>query len=358
MRIVNALMLLMPLTGCAAERVALETLQLPEGFGIELYADDVPGARSLALGDEGTVFVSTRNEGRVYALRDGQRYVLVEDMNRPNGVAFRDGDLFIAEVDRVWRLRDIERNLDNPPEPELVSDAYPSDRHHGWKFIAFGPDGWLYVPIGAPCNICDEDGYARITRLDVGTGEVQVHAQGVRNTVGFDWHPETGALWFTDNGRDWLGDDLPPDELNHAPEPGMHFGYPYCHGEDIVDPEFGGPDCSQFTPPAQALGPHVAALGMRFYTGSMFPPEYRGQIFIAEHGSWNRSRKIGYRVTLVRLDGDNVISYEPFITGWLGPDENAWGRPVDLMLLPDGSMLLSDDHAGVVYRIFWTGESS
>lgn len=341
------------LAACSGDRLQLEALQAPLGFQVEVYADDVPGARSLALGDAGTVFVSTRQQGRVYALRGGARHVIVDGKNMPNGIAFRDGDLFVAEVDRIWRYRGIESRLDDPPAPELVTDAFPGDWHHGWKFIAFGPDGWLYVPIGAPCNICDEDGYARITRVDVDTGEVQPFAFGVRNTVGFDFHPDTGELWFTDNGRDWLGDDLPPDELNHAPEPGMHFGYPHCHGRALQDPEFGGRDCAGFTPPAQELGPHVAALGMRFYTGDMFPEEYRGQVFIAEHGSWNRTSRIGYRVSLVRLEGDRAVSYEPFITGWLRPGDSVWGRPVDLLVMPDGAMLVSDDHAGAVYRVTW-----
>lgn len=341
-------------------RIALEEISLPPGFVIELVTDEVPNARSLAWGEAGTLFVGTRTAGNVYAvtMRDGaveRVRTIAEGMNMPNGVAVRDGDLYLAEVHRVLRYPDIERRLDDVPEPEVVAE-YPTDRHHGWKYIAFGPDGALYVPIGAPCNICNEEGYAVITALDVDSGEREIHAHGVRNTVGFTWHPETGELWFTDNGRDYLGNDLPPDELNRAPRAGLHFGYPYCHGGDIADPEFGGEaDCEEFAAPAQNLGPHVAALGVKFYTAEQFPPEYRGQIFIAEHGSWNRDEPIGYRVTLVRLEEGGPVSYEPFAEGWLRADGNAWGRPVDLLLDGDGSFLLSDDAAGAIYRIRYAG---
>jgi glucose/arabinose dehydrogenase len=268
-------------------------------------------------------------------------------------VAFKDGALYVAEISRVLKLPGIEDALASPPAPAVVSDQLPTERHHGWKFISFGPDGLLYVPIGAPCNLCDrpDPRYAAITRMKTdGTG-FEVFAKGVRNTVGFDWHPLTKELWFTDNGRDLMGDDRPPDELGHAPKAGLHFGYPYCHGKRIADPEFGrGRPCTQFEPPALELGPHVAALGMRFYRGSMFPPEYKGQIFIAEHGSWNRTRKIGFRVMLVKLQDNQAVSYEPFAEGWLQGEED-WGRPVDVQELPDGSLLLSDDKAGVIYRI-------
>lgn len=343
----------------------LADIQLPDGFVITIYAQDVPGARSLALGPEGTVFVGSRGPGNVYALTDSngdhradQVRVIAQGLNQPNGVALRDGDLYVAEVQRVSRFDDIEANLDDPPEPVVIHDGYPNQRSHGWKFIGFGADDLLYVPLGAPCNVCDpdDDRQAAITRLDVDSGEtVDVYAHGVRNTVGFDWHPETGVLWFTDNGRDWMGDNRPPDELNRAPEPGLHFGFPFCHGGDIPDPEFGDQaDCDQFTRPAIKLGPHVAALGMRFYTGDMFPEEYRNQIFIAEHGSWNRSTPIGYRVTLVRLEGDQAVSYETFAQGWL-QDGDAFGRPVDVLVMPDGALLVSDDRADMVYRIAYTG---
>jgi glucose/arabinose dehydrogenase len=283
--------------------------------------------------------------------------LLASGLQLPVGVAYKEGSLFVSAVNRILRYDDIERRLENPPAAVLVTDRLPGETHHGWKFIAFGPDGKLYVPVGAPCNICEPDAqrFANIMRMNADGSVIEVYALGVRNSVGFDWQPQTGELWFTDNGRDLLGDDLPPDELNHAPRAGMHFGYPYCHGGDLPDPEFGSRrKCDEFTPPAQKLGPHVAALGMRFYSGSMFPPEYRNQIFIAEHGSWNRSRKIGYRVSLVRLKGNKALAYEPFASGWL-QGETAWGRPSDVLVLPDGSLLVADDYAGAIYRIVYRG---
>lgn len=339
---------------------SLDKISLPPGFKIEIYAANVPDARSLSLGENGTVFVGSRGAGEVYALVDADRDYTVdrvvaidEGLNSPNGVAFRDGALYVAEIDRILRYDDIESRLDDPPAPVVVYDGYPTDRHHGWKFIAFGPDGLLYVPVGAPCNVCDSENpiYASITRIRPDGSGLEIIASGVRNTVGFHWHPTTGDLWFTDNGRDLLGDDRPPDELNHLTQVGQNFGFPFCHGNGILDPEFGrGRSCGEFIAPAQALGPHVAALGMRFYTGSMFPEQYRNQIFIAEHGSWNRSVPIGYRITLVRLDGDTPTSYEVFAQGWL-QGATAWGRPVDVLVMPDGSLLVSDDKAGAVYRI-------
>jgi glucose/arabinose dehydrogenase len=350
--------------GCSPARsspqLPIEKIKLPPGFAISLYAANLPNARSLALGPGGTLFVSTRTRGDVYALvdrdRDGradQVFTIARGLNMPNGVAVRDGSLYIAEVSRVLRYDQIEARLENPPEPVVVLDTLPRDRHHGWKFIAFGPDGMLYVPVGAPCNVCqrDDERYAAILRMRPDGAGLEVFARGVRNTVGFDWHPETKELWFTDNGRDWMGDDLPPDELNHAPKKGLHFGFPHCHGLSASDPEFGREQkCDAFRPPAIELGPHVAALGMRFYTGAMFPQEYRRQIFIAEHGSWNRSQPIGYRVMLVRLEGGKAVKYEVFAEGWLDGGR-AWGRPVDVLVMPDGALLVSDDHAGAIYRI-------
>jgi glucose/arabinose dehydrogenase len=339
-------------------------VRLPRGFRIEVFAGDVPGARSLALGPGGLVVVGTRGPGKVYALRDPDgdgraepAVTLAEGLDVPNGVAVRDGALYVAETSRVLRFD----GLTNPPRPlgppAVVAADYPTDRAHGWKFIGFGPDGKLYVPVGAPCNVCEREDqrYAAITRLAPdGTGR-EIFARGVRNTVGFDWQPETGVLWFTDNGRDHLGEDTPPDELNRAPRPGLHFGFPYCHGPGIPDPELNqGRACDGFLPPVRELGPHVAALGMRFYTGRMFPERYRGGIFIAEHGSWNRRAPIGYRVTFVPVDGDRATGYEVFAEGWLhGPA--ASGRPVDVLVMPDGALLVSDDKAGRVHRIRWTG---
>jgi len=353
-----------PAKGFGAE-LRLDKIRLPPGFGIEVYTDRVPGARSMALSPGGILFVGTKQTGAVYAVLDrgkrnrGDEVVTVATgLDLPNGVAFRDGALYVAEVGRVLRYDGIESRLKNPPKPVVVNDAFPRKAHHGWKFIRFGPDGKLYVPVGAPCNVCEEKDprFAAILRMDAdGTG-LEVFAGGVRNTVGFDWDPETKELWFTDNGRDMLGDDRPPDELNHAPRKGMHFGFPYVHGRDIPDPEYGKKaGRRRFTPPERELGAHVASLGMRFYTGKMFPPEYRNQIFIAEHGSWNRSTPIGYRVTLVRLKDGRATGHEVFAEGWL-QGSNAWGRPVDVLVMPDGALLVSDDKAGAIYRIRYGGE--
>jgi glucose/arabinose dehydrogenase len=339
---------------------------LPPGFHVSVFAE-VPNARSMTLGPQETVFVGNRAGDKVYAVVDADRdgkaetvYTIASGLDTPNGVAFRDGALYVAEIGRILRFDQIEKALGSPPQPVVVNDEFPKDKSHGWKFIAFGPDGKLYVPVGAPCNICERNDpiYASITRINPdGTGR-EIFARGVRNTVGFDWHPRTGELWFTDNGRDWMGDDLPADELNHAPRTGMHFGFPYVHQGDVPDPEYGrGKTPAEFTPPVRKLGPHVAALGMRFYTGKMFPEEYRGHIFIAEHGSWNRSAPIGYRVTLVRLSGSQVVSYEPFAEGWL-QGRQAWGRPVDVLVMPDGALLVSDDKAGVIYRIIYRSPQS
>lgn len=343
-----------------AQNLPLDRIKLPPGFEISVYAANIPNARSLALSPKGILFVGSRTAGNVYAVIDrDQDYradeviTIARGLNMPNGVAVRNGSLYVAEVNRILRFDDIENRLTNPPAPVVVIDTLPRDRHHGWKFIAFGPDGLLYVPVGAPCNVCERSDprYASILRMKPDGSNLEVYAHGVRNTVGFDWHPETHELWFTDNGRDWLGDDLPPDELNVAPEAGRHFGFPYCHGGDIPDPEFGSRRrCEEFVAPAMKLGPHVAALGMRFYTGTLFPAEYRNSIFIAEHGSWNRSTPIGYRVTRVRVENNRAVSYEVFAEGWL-QGSRAWGRPVDVLVMPDGSLLVSDDQANVIYRI-------
>ena len=342
------------------QALPLHTIKLPPGFTIDIFASDVPNARSIALSPAGTLFVGTRAAGKVYAIVDRNHdnkadevITLAQRLSSPNGVAFRNGALYVAEVSRILRYDDIEANLDNPPEPVVINDSLPRDRGHGWKFIRFGPDGLLYVPVGAPCNICEreDERYASILRMQPDNTKLEVFAHGVRNTVGFDWHPETQELWFTENGRDWMGNDRPLDELNHAPQKGLHFGFPHCHGGNIPDPEFSKQrKCEEFTAPAIALGPHVAALGMRFYTGAMFPAEYRNQIFIAEHGSWNRDTPIGYRVMLVRLEQNRAVKYEPFAEGWL-QGEKAWGRPVDVLVMPDGALLVSDDEANAIYRI-------
>jgi glucose/arabinose dehydrogenase len=349
----------------ASAQLPLNTIKLPPGFSISVYAE-VDNARSMAMSPSGILFVGNRNEDQVYAVQDtdgdfkaDKRWVIASGLNMPNGVAFKDGDLYVAEVSRILKFKDIENNLSNPGEPEVVYDQYPTETHHGWKYIAFGPDGKLYVPVGAPCNICEpeEPIYASITRMNADGTDMEVFASGIRNTVGFTWHPETKALWFTDNGRDMMGDDIPPCEFNTAPTAGMHFGYPYCHGGTIKDPEFGDKrPCSDFTPPVQNLNAHVAPLGVKFYTGSMFPAEYKNQAFIAEHGSWNRTKKSGHLVSLVKLQDGKAVGYETFAEGWLNQDtQEAWGRPVDVLVLPDGSMLVSDDKGGMIYRVSYSG---
>ncbi|MDH3748340.1 MAG: PQQ-dependent sugar dehydrogenase [Gammaproteobacteria bacterium] len=335
--------------------VDLDDINLPPGFSIEVYAE-VPNARSMALGPNGIVFVSNRRADSVYAVVPGpggrNRVVeITDDLSTPNGIAYKDGDLYVAEISRVLVYRNIDSRINNPPEPEVLDIELPSKSHHGWRYIAFGPDGKLYISIGAPCNICDEQGFAKIIRTNVDGSARETVAAGVRNSVGFTWHPTTGEFWFTDNGRDMLGDDTPPGELNRVTEIGQHFGFPYCHGGEVLDSEYGdGKDCNDYEPPAQKLGPHVAGLGVKFYTGEMFPNEYSGQVFIAEHGSWNRSKKIGYRVSLVRFADGQPVSYETFADGWLQRQETK-GRPVDLLVLEDGSLLVSDDFDGKLYRI-------
>lgn len=357
----------MMLISCSADKVSevnTSGIELPPGFKLEIYADSVPNARGMAWGDNGTLFVGSRGAGKVYAVVDENNdlkadkvYTLAEDVNMPAGVAFKDGSLYYSGVNAIYRMDDIENKLTDPPAPVTVTSSYPTDESHGWKYIAFGPDGKLYVPVGAPCNICNSEDeiYATITRMNADGSGREIVAHGVRNTVGFDWQPGTGDLWFTDNGRDWLGDDSPPCELNHVTEIGQHFGYPFCHAGNIKDPEFGDlRPCSDFEPPAQNLGPHVAPLGMKFYDGTMFPPKYRGQVFIAEHGSWNRSTKIGYRITMVTIENGTGTSYTTFASGWEENGEVS-GRPVDILLMDDGSMLVSDDHAGKIYRISYEG---
>ena len=347
------------------------------GFKIELFATGVTNAREMALGSKGTVFVGSRNKpagDTVYAVVDqngdykaDQVIPIAKGLNEPSGVAFRDGTLYVGEIHRVVKFDNIESKLESPGEPVVVNDTLPKDTHHGQKFIAFGPDGLLYVPVGGPCNVCDKEKddprYATILRMKPDGSGLEVFASGVRNSVGFDWHPQTRELWFTDNGRDNMGDDVPRDELNTAPKKGLHFGFPFCHQGDVSDPELGAArPCSGFQPPARPLDAHVAAIGMRFYTGTMFPAEYRNQIIIAEHGSWNRSVPQGYRLSLVKLDGNKVVSYTRFAEGWLRGMKPAaagggamvgdvWGRPADVLVMPDGSLLVSDDKAGVIYRI-------
>jgi glucose/arabinose dehydrogenase len=352
-------------------KLPIEQIKLPPGFSIEVFASGVANARQMALGDKGTVFVGSRTAGRVHAVVDtdgdmkaDQVHTIAAGLRMPSGLAFRGGALYVAEISRVIRYDAIESNLKSPPAPAIVNDSFPKDEHHGWKYLGFGPDGWLYVPVGAPCNVCertDDPRYASITRMRPDGSSVEVFASGVRNTVGFDWHPQTRELWIAENGRDSMGDDVPPDELLRAHKPGLHFGFPYCHGGDTVDPEFGAKrPCGELEPPALKLGAHVAAIGMKFYTGKMFPAEYQNQIFVAEHGSWNRSQPQGYRVMLIKLQGNKAVGYTPFAEGWLRGIRSsrgnrtigdAWGRPADVLVMRDGSLLISDDEAGAIYRV-------
>ena len=342
----------------------IEKLTLPDGFQIDVYADGVENARSLCLSPNGTLFVGTRGKGNVYALvdsdkdgRSDKKYTLMEEGTMPNGVAFKDGDLYVAEVSRILKFADIESKLDNPGEPEVIYDKYPTETHHGWKYIAFGPDGRLYVPVGAPCNICksEDEVFASITSMNPDGSDMRIEQEGVRNTVGFDWDPNTGEMWFTDNGRDWLGDDSPECEINRTQNKKGHFGYPYCHQGDVLDPEFGeGQSCADYTAPVVKLGPHTAPLGMEFYEGANFPTEFGNAIFVARHGSWNRKEKIGYDVVRVHKNQDGTYVKSPFISGWLSEDKkDVWGRPVDFEVMPDGSMLISDDFGDAIYRVYY-----
>tara|TARA_R110002072_G_scaffold59158_5_gene150794 strand:+ start:74432 stop:75601 length:1170 start_codon:yes stop_codon:yes gene_type:complete len=380
-RILIGLSLALPLTlPVSAKELPLETLRMADGFKIEVYAE-VPNARQMAQGADGIVYVGTRRLGKVFAVVDGNGDFSADEvieidsgLNLPSGVAYQNGNLYVGAVSEILEYPGIDTSLESPPEPRKIIDDLPTDRHHGWKFIDFGPDGLLYVPVGAPCNIClsADPRYTSILRFDVAQSQSQsqsksrlqpeIYATGIRNTVGFDWHPETGELWFTDNGRDNLGDDSPSCELNRVTAKGQHFGYPYYHAEGIVDPEFGtkGKTADQYVEPELLLGPHVAPLGMLFYTGKMLPSKLHRQALIAEHGSWNRTPEAGhtgYRVSVAQGQTGG-LRHEVLIEGWLEASNEAWGRPVDLLQLKDGSVLISDDQAGVIYRLTYREPSS
>lgn len=339
----------------------LKQLHAPLGFTLSIFADNLPNARSLALGDNGVVFVGSGTEGKVYAVQDSnndgvadKRYVIANHLYLPNGVAYKGNSLYVAEVNRIIRFDQITQQLANPPKPVVVYDQFPSDQHHGWKYLRFGPDNKLYTSVGAPCNICEPEKsiYSSLVRLNTDGSGFELLARGVRSSVGFDWQPETDALFFTDNGRDYLGDDLPPDELNRWTSIGEHFGFPYCHGGDIPDPEHAaGKKCREFTAPVWKIKAHMAPLGLRFYRGKQFPVEFKNQLFVAEHGSWNRSDPQGYRVALVKFKRGKPVSEEVFIDGWLTNNGNVLGRPVDILEMPDGSLLISDDKLGIIYQI-------
>ena len=356
--------------GLAAEAaVPIDRLKVPKGFVVELLTDAVPGARAMTLGryadGKGVLYVGSMGAGKVYAVELDQGkalrvHTLASGLSMPAGVAYRNGQLFVSAVSRIVRFDAIDDRLANPPTPAVVTDKLPSESHHGAKFIGFGPDGLLYVATGAPCNVCEPSAaHGIIQRMKPDGSGVEIVARGVRNSVGFDWSPLDRALWFSDNGRDMLGDDVPSDELNRVQQPGQHFGFPYCHQGDVADPQFGSNvdarrRCSEFVAPAAKLGAHVASLGLRFYSGTQFPAEYRNNIFVAEHGSWNRSVKSGYRVVRVVLDAQGrVVRDEPFVEGFL-QGETVLGRPADVLPLPDGSLLVSDDLGGAIYRVRYT----
>jgi glucose/arabinose dehydrogenase len=349
----------------------IANLKLPAGFRASIFADNVSNARSMALGPKGTVFVGSRTGDKVYALidQDGdhradQTVVIASGLNQPNGVAMRNGALYVATTDSVLRYDDIEQHLEAPPAAVTVKSGLPTSRGgHAWKFIAFGPDDLMYVSVGSTCNVCAPDPlFANIVRMKPDGSNMEVFAEGVRNTVGFDWQPMTREMWFSENGRDGMGDDVPGDELNIAPKAGMHFGFPFCHQGDVADPQFGAQRaCSTTEPPVLKLAAHVAALGVMFYTGSMFPAEYKNAVFVAEHGSWNRSTPSGFRVMVGNTNGRTVTNYRPFLDGFLAPGtegmpgRGSWaqagGRPVDVLQMPDGSILISDDHRNRIIRV-------
>jgi glucose/arabinose dehydrogenase len=345
----------------AADKLPIEKLKAPKGFKIELYAAGVGNARTLRQGDKGTVFVGSRLLDKVYAIVDKgeKREVkpIYSGLYRPNGLAFKDGALYIAELARISKVEKIEDNLDNPPKPVVIYDDLPKDEGHGWKFLTIGPDDKLYFQVGAPCNICmPSPAHAQIRRINLDGSGAEVVARGIRQIVGMDFSPITKQLYFTENSRDWLSEDIPEDKLNRLTQPGKdNFGYPYCHQGNIADQEFGwGHSCDEFTKPIALLGPHTAALGMRFYTGDMFPSEYRNAIFIARHGSWNRTKKIGGDIVVAKLSEDGAVkSIEPFITGFI-ENNNYVGRPADVEFVKDGSMLISDDFNGAVYRVTYS----
>ncbi len=339
----------------------LKQLQLPKDFSISIYADNVPNARTLALSENGVLYIGTRQQGSVYAVKDSngdgfadKYYIIAKDLYMPNGVAYKNGDLFVAETNRILRFKQIDHHLDNPLKPDVIYDNLPSDKRHGWKYLRFGPDGKLYTAVGAPCNVClpKKEIYSSLVRFNPDGSEFEILARGIRNSVGFDWQPKTKQLFFTDNGRDHLGDNLPPDELNKWSKNKQHFGFPYCHGGIIADPKFAEDrKCAEFTAPEWKFKAHMAPLGMRFYTGKQFPKRFVNQLFVAQHGSWNRTIPHGYRIALVKFNKGKPVLEQSFITGWLTTEGKVLGRPTDILQMPDGSLLIADDTLGVVYRV-------
>lgn len=351
------------MTVTQAGDIPIDRIKLPPGFKVEIWATGLPGGRAMARGDDGKVYVGTRAIGRVYEVTDagGQRSVrtVVDKLNQPAGVAFRNGSLYVMAIDKALRFDGIEKNPAAVPVDMTAAFKLPPLQHHNWKYIAFGPDGKLYVPFGAPCNICElpTPEYAQIRRYNPDGSGMEVIATGVRNSVGFDWHPVTRELWFSNHGRDWMGDDLPNDTMHRLGKTGQHFGFPHCHQGDLPDTDVKKADpCGGVEKPVALMGPHAATMGVTFYTGNMFPPEYRNVAFNARKGSWNRTKKIGYDVVVVRSnpDGSNA-RIEPFMTGFMNEaDQSFWGRPAYLLQMPDGSMLVSDEQLGAIYRVSYS----
>lgn len=347
------------LTATPASEIPLQNFRLPAGFKAEIWATGMPGARAMVRGDSGKIYIGTRGIGRVYEVTDNgssrSSRVVVDKLTQPSGVAYRNGSLTVMAIDKVLRFDGIERNPGVAPVDMTAAFNLPKEQHHNWKYIAYGPDGKLYVPFGAPCNICEPPPeYAQIRRYNPDGSGMEVIARGVRNTQGFNWHPETKEMWFTDHGRDWMGDDGPPDELNRMARTGANFGFPYCHANGITDRDFPKAGaCNDVTLPVQTMGPHAAAMGVHFYTGNMFPAEYKNTLFVARKGSWNRTQKFGYDVVTVRTDAQgNNPRIVPFMTGFLDPINDSFsGRPTYMLQLPDGSLLLSDEQLGAIYRI-------
>jgi glucose/arabinose dehydrogenase len=355
-----------PPTVTPPDKIPVDKLKLPAGFTAEIWSHGHPAARTMVMGPKGTIFMGTRAIGRVYAIidKDGKREVktVLQGLTQPNGLAVKDGALYVLAINKVLRYDNIEDKLDSVGEPVDLTDKFnlPPEIQHNWKYAAFGPDGKLYIQVGANCNICEINPgvHGQIRRYNPDGSGMEIVARGVRNTVGFDWHPVTKELWFTDHGRDWAGNDGPQDELNRIGrgQEGANFGFPYCHARGIPDPDIKMPNpCAGVVMPAALTGPHSAGMGIKFYTGNMFPGSYQNAAFIARRGSWNREKKFGYDVVVAKTSPNGTARIEPFMTGLLDEGKNEfYGRPVYLQQMPDGAMLVSDELNGAIYRISYS----
>jgi glucose/arabinose dehydrogenase len=355
------------MTETPRSEIPVEKINLPPGFSVQIWANGLPGGRAMARGDQGKIYVGTRIIGRVYEITDnGDRRsvrVVIDKLVQPSGVAFANGSLYVMAINRVLRFDGIESNPNVQPVDLTDKFQLPPEQHHNWKYIRFGPDKKLYVPFGAPCNICEPPAqYAQIRRYNPDGSGMEVIARGVRNTQGFDWNPKTGELWFTDHGRDWLGDDVPQDELNRLSKAGAFFGFPYCHAQGVPDPDFKKVDaCKDVTKPVTLMGPHAAAMGVIFYTGNMFPAQYKDTLFVARKGSWNRNTPFGFDVVNIKLgaDGSNP-KITPFMSGFIDAKDgkyNFWGRPAYLLQMPDGALLVSDEQSGTIFRVSYSAKN-